>query len=74
MADTGVGYKMGNELDRMGIKTAGDLRQLSQEALVHKFGERIGTFLQLACRGQVSVFLTACCLWSVVASTVNLAC
>ena len=57
MADAGVGYKMGNELDRMGIKTAADLRQVSPETLVQKFGERIGTFLQLACRGQVSVLL-----------------
>ena len=57
MTVTGVGYKMGNELDRMGIKTAADLRQVSQETLVQKFGERTGTFLQLACRGQVSMFL-----------------
>ncbi|KAL3161617.1 hypothetical protein ABBQ32_010474 [Trebouxia sp. C0010 RCD-2024] len=48
----GVGYKMGNELDRMGVKTAADLRQVSQETLVQQFGERIATFLQLACRGQ----------------------
>ena len=45
---------MGNDFDRMGVKTAADLRQLSQETLVQKFGERIATFLQLACRGQVS--------------------
>lgn len=45
---------MGNELDHMGIKNAADLRQVSQETLTQKFGERIGTFLQLACRGQVS--------------------
>lgn len=57
MATAGVGYKMGNELDRMGIKTAADLRQVSQETLVQKFGERISTFLQLACRGQVSMLL-----------------
>lgn len=51
----GVGYKMGNELDRMGVKTAADLRQVSQETLVQQFGQRIATFLQLACRGQVSL-------------------
>ena len=51
---TGVGYKMGNELDHMGVKTASDLRQVPRDTLTQKFGERIGTFLQLACRGQVS--------------------
>ncbi|KAL0021711.1 hypothetical protein WJX79_005570 [Trebouxia sp. C0005] len=48
----GVGYKMGNELTHMDIKTAADLRRISQEKLTQKFGERIGTFLYLACRGQ----------------------
>ena len=57
MADAGVGYKMGNDLDRMGIKNAADLRQVGQQTLVQMFGERIGTFLQLACRGQVSMSL-----------------
>ena len=51
----GIGYKMGNELDRMGVKTAADLRQVSQQTLVQQFGERLATFLQLACRGQVSL-------------------
>ncbi len=50
----GVGYKMGNELTHMDIKTAADLRRISQEKLMQKFGERIGAFLYLACRGQVS--------------------
>ena len=50
----GVGYKMGNELNHMDIKTAADLRRISQEKLTQKFGERIGAFLYLACRGQVS--------------------
>ena len=50
----GVGYKIGNELTHMDIKTASDLRRISQEKLAHKFGERIGAFLYLACRGQVS--------------------
>ena len=61
----GVGYKMGNELDHMGIKTAADLRQVSQDTLTHKFGERIGTFLQLACRGQVSNLQSpSCWVWN----------
>ncbi len=54
----GVGYKMGNELTQMEVKTAADLQRISQEKLVQKFGERIGTFLYLACRGQVSLACT----------------
>ena len=54
----GVGYKMGNELTHMDIKTAADLRRISQEKLTQKFGERIGAFLYLACRGQVSFPVT----------------
>ena len=54
----GVGYKMGNELTHMDIKTAADLRRISQEKLMQKFGERIGAFLYLACRGQVSSSVT----------------
>ena len=45
---------MGNELNQMDINTAADLRQISQARLTQKFGDRIGTFLWLACRGQVS--------------------
>ena len=54
IAAAGVGYKIGNELTHMDIKTAADLRRISQEKLMQKFGERIGAFLYLACRGQVS--------------------
>lgn len=50
-----MGFKIGNELTRMEVKTAADLRRVSQEKLMQKFGERIGTFLYLACRGQVSL-------------------
>lgn len=38
----------------MGIKTAADLRHISQEKLIEKFGGQIGSFLYLACWGQVS--------------------
>ena len=55
----GVGYKMEQELTQMGLKTAADVRTVSKASLNSKFGERIGTFLYLACRGLVSLHSTA---------------
>ena len=45
---------MEQELTKMGIKTAAELREVSKDSLTNKFGERTGTFLYLACRGVVS--------------------
>ena len=47
---------MEQELTKMGIKTAAELREVSKESLTNKFGERTGIFLYLACQGVVSAF------------------
>ena len=43
----------GAELKELGLDLVGDLRSWSKASLVQKFGERVGSFLHLACRGLV---------------------
>ena len=52
LARAGVGYKLESELTAMGVRTANDLRACRRDALVAKFGERIGAYLYGACRGD----------------------
>lgn len=51
-APAGVGYKLESELTAMGVRTANDLRAHRRDALVAKFGERVGAYLHSACRGD----------------------
>jgi DNA polymerase IV len=46
----GVGHSIGNSLERFGIRTAGDLRQVSREVLFASFG-RLGLVLSERARG-----------------------
>ncbi|BDA49872.1 DNA polymerase iota at N-terminal half [Coccomyxa sp. Obi] len=48
----GVGYKLEAELTAIGISTANDIRALSKTALVNSFGDRVGSYLYNACRGE----------------------
>lgn len=44
----------GNDLKELGLATVEDLLSWSKQSLVQRFGERLGNFLHLACRGIVS--------------------
>lgn len=48
----GVGYKLDAELTAMGVSTVNDLRAFSKASLVSSFGERVGSYLHCACRGE----------------------
>ena len=48
----------GNELKELGLGTVEDLLSWSKPALVQRFGERLGVFLHLACRGIVSLLIS----------------
>ncbi|KAK9904793.1 hypothetical protein WJX75_002708 [Coccomyxa subellipsoidea] len=48
----GVGYKLEAELTATGVSTVNDLRAFSKASLVSSFGERVGSYLHCACRGE----------------------
>lgn len=47
-----TGYRIERDLSELGVATAADLRALPRQQLVQRFGERVGGFLFLACRGK----------------------
>ncbi len=55
-----MGYKLEAELTAMGVSTANDLRALPKASLVSSFGDRVGSYLYSACRGEASVPPWAC--------------
>lgn len=47
-----VGRKMADRLASMGIHTIGELARMDPQILKEKFGEKVGTYLYLASRGE----------------------
>ena len=57
-AISGIGLKMASELQAMGLERVADLRErVSEATLKRKFGDRVGAFLYLAARGQVTIMI-----------------
>lgn len=47
----GVGKKTGERLNELGVKTIGELSKLSEEVLIHEFGQAKGAWLTQASQG-----------------------